>query len=120
MRKFYAKILFLVFSAASSIAVAQYCTPTFTTGCTSGDQIVNFSTTGGITNITNNASGCSTGAYSYISSQSVTQIQGLDVTLSMQAGPTWGQGFKVWIDWNNNQSFADAGELVYTSPGSGC
>jgi hypothetical protein len=119
MRKFYAKILFLVFSAASSIAVAQYCTPTFTTGCTSGDQIVNFSTTGGITNITNNASGCSTGAYSYISSQSVTQIQGLDVTLSMQAGPTWGQGFKVWIDWNNNQSFADAGELVYTSPGSG-
>jgi hypothetical protein len=119
MRKFYAKILFLVFSAASSMAVAQYCTPTFTTGCTVGDQILNFSTTGGLTNITNNASGCSAGAYSYITSQSVTQIQGLDVTLSMQAGPTWGQGFKVWIDWNNNQSFADAGELVYTSPGSG-
>ena len=61
------------------MAVAQYCTPTFTTGCTSGDQIVNFSTTGGLTNITNNGSGCSAGAYSYISSQSVTQIQGLDV-----------------------------------------
>jgi hypothetical protein len=119
MRKLYTQILLLVFSAASSMAVAQYCTPTFTTGCTSGDQILNFSTTGGLTNITNNSSGCSTGAYSYISSQSVTQIQGLDVTLSMQAGPTWGQGFKVWIDWNNNQSFADAGELVYTSPGSG-
>ena len=119
MRKFYAKLLFLVFSAASSIAVAQYCTPTFSSGCTVGDQIVNFSTSGGTTNITNNNSGCSTGSYSYISGQAVTQIQGLDVTLSMQGGPTWSQGFKVWIDWNNNQSFADAGELIYTSPGSG-
>ena len=119
MRKFYAKLLFLVFSAASSIAVAQYCTPTFSSGCTVGDQILNFSTTGGSTNITNNNSGCSTGSYSYTTGQSVSQLQGQDVTLSMQAGPTWGQGFKVWIDWNNNQSFADAGELVYTSPGSG-
>ena len=23
--------------------------------------------------------------------------------------------FKVWIDWNENNSFADAGELVFTS-----
>jgi hypothetical protein len=119
MRKFYAKLLFLVFSAASSIAVAQYCTPTFSSGCTVGDQILNFSTTGGSTNITNNNSGCSTGSYSYTTGQSVSQLQGQDVTLSMQGGPTWSQGFKVWIDWNNNQSFADAGELIYTSPGSG-
>ena len=118
MRRLYAKLLFLVLSAVSSTAMAQYCTPTFITGCTVGDQIINFSTTGGSTNITNNASGCSTGSYAYVTGQSVTQLQGLDVTLSMQAGPIYGQGFKVWIDWNNNQSFADAGELVYTSPGS--
>ena len=109
MIKFYAKLLLLVFSASSSVAVAQYCTPTFSSGCAVGDQILNFSTTGGSTNITNNNSGCSTGSYSYITGQAVTQIQGLDVTLSMQGGPTWSQGFKVWIDWNNNQSFADAG-----------
>jgi hypothetical protein len=119
MRKFYSQILFLILSAASSIAVAQYCTPTFSSGCSFGDQIENFSTTGGTTNIINNASGCSAGNYSYTSGQAVTQLQGQDVTLSMQAGPNWGQGFKVWIDWNNNQSFADAGELVYTSPSSG-
>jgi hypothetical protein len=101
------------------MAVAQYCTPSITNGCTFGDQIVNFSTTGGSTNITNNASGCSVGNYSYTTGQAVTQLQGQDVTLSMQAGPTWSQGFKVWIDWNNNQSFADAGELVYTSPSFG-
>jgi len=106
MRKLYAKLLFLVLSAASSIAVAQYCTPTFSSGCSFGDQILNFSTSGGSTNITNNNSGCSAGYYSYTTGQAVTQLQGLDVTLTMQAGPTWGQGFKVWIDWNNNQSFA--------------
>lgn len=108
--------MLLVFSATSSVAVAQYCTPTFSSGCAFGDQILNFSTSGGSTNITNNNSGCSTGSYSYITGQAVTQLQGLDVTLNMQGGPTWSQGFKVWIDWNNNQSFADAGELVYTSP----
>ncbi|MFM8597315.1 MAG: GEVED domain-containing protein [Flavobacteriales bacterium] len=100
-------------------ATAQYCTPTFSSGCSFGDQILNFSTTGGSTNITNNNSGCSPGYYAYVTGQQVTQLQGQNVTLSMQAGPTWGQGFKVWIDWNNNLSFADAGELVYTSPGSG-
>lgn len=119
MRKFYAKLLLLVLSASSTIAFAQYCTPTFSTGCAVGDQIINFSTSGGTTNITNNNSGCSTGSYSYTTGQAVTQIQGLDVTLSMQGGPSWSQGFKVWIDWNDNQSFADAGELIYTSPGSG-
>ncbi len=119
MRKLYLKLFFLVFSALGTSAFAQYCTPTFVSGCSFGDQILNFNTTGGVSNITNNNSGCSAGYYEYFAGQSVSQLQGQDVTLNMQAGPTWGQGFKVWIDWNNNQSFADAGELVYTSPGSG-
>lgn len=116
MRKLYLKLLFLLFSALGSSAFAQYCTPSFSSGCQFGDQIVNFYTTGGINNITNNNSGCSPGYYQYYAGQSVSQIQGLDVTLNMQAGPTYSQGFKVWIDWDNNNSFADAGELVYTSP----
>jgi len=37
----------------------------------------------------------------------------------MQSGTLWGQGFRVWIDWNGNNSFADPGESVYASPGSG-
>ncbi len=119
MRKLYFKLFFLLFSALGTSAFAQYCTPTFSSGCSFGDQILNFNTTGGVSNITNNNSGCSAGYYQYFAGQSVSQLQGQDVTLNMQAGPTWGQGFKVWIDWNNNLSFADAGELVYTSPGSG-
>lgn len=118
MRKLYFKLFFLLFSALGTSAFAQYCTPTFSSGCSFGDQILNFNTTGGVSNITNNNSGCSAGYYQYFAGQAVSQLQGQDVTLNMQAGPTWGQGFKVWIDWNNNLSFADAGELVYTSPGS--
>jgi hypothetical protein len=118
-KKLYFNYLLVLFSVFGTTAYAQYCVPTFGFGCGVGDQILNFSTTGGAANITNNNSGCSAGSYAYISGQTVSQIQGQDVTLNMQAGPTYGQGFKVWIDWNNNQSFTDAGELVYTSPGSG-
>jgi hypothetical protein len=115
MRKLYLKLFFLVFSALGTSAFAQYCTPTFVSGCSFGDQILNFNTTGGVSNITNNGSGCSAGYYEYFAGQSVSQLQGQDVTLNMQAGPTYSQGFKVWIDWNENNSFADAGELVFTS-----
>lgn len=116
MRKFYAYFFFFVFAFGSSAAFAQYCAPTFSFGCGVGDQILNFNTTGGVSNITNNNSGCSTGSYQYFSGQAVSQLQGQNVTLNMQAGPVYAQGFKVWVDWNNNNSFADAGELVYTSP----
>ena len=116
MRKFYAKLLLLVFSATSSVAVAQYCTPTFFSGCIFGDQIENFYTTGGASNITNMASGCSAGNYSFNSTMTCSQLQGQDITLNMQSGSIYAQGYKVWVDWNNNNSFADAGELVYTSP----
>jgi len=115
MRKLYLKLFFLLFSALGSSVFAQYCTPTFGTGCTIGDQIENFNTTGGVSNITNNASGCSAGSYQYFAGQAVSQLQGQNVTLNMQAGSLYTQGFKVWIDWNNNNSFADAGELVYNS-----
>ena len=118
MRKLYIKLFFLVIAAFGSSAIAQYCAPSFFNGCTFGDQIENFYTTGGATNITNMASGCSPGNYSYYSSMSCSQLQGQDVTLNMQSGSIYAQGFKVWVDWNNNNSFGDIGELVYTSPGS--
>ena len=109
-------LTFLLFAILGSQSVfGQYCTPTFMIGCDDFDRIENFSTSGGVINITNNNSGCSPGYYQYISGQSVSQYQGSDVSLSVQCGPEYQEGFKIWIDWNNNQSFADAGELVYSS-----
>jgi hypothetical protein len=98
---------------------AQYCIPAL--DCSFADQINNFSTTGGIQNITNNNSGCNNqpGSYIFYSAQTVSQIQGLSVNFTVQAGPTWGQGFRIWVDWNQDGDFIDPGEDVYTSPSSG-
>jgi hypothetical protein len=126
LSKMYAKIIFsLVFFASivsidSAKAQAPFCGPTFSFACSSGDLINNFSTTGGASNITNNNTGCNGNANNYIfySALTCSQIQGQTITLNMQAGSSWSQGFRVWIDWNGNNSFADLGEDVYVSPNS--
>lgn len=94
--------------------------PTFTNYCSplplNADFIDNFSTTGGITNITNNGTGCNGTApnnYTYYSTMSVAQVQGLSFTVSMQCGTTFAQGFRVWIDYNNDLDFSDPGEDVF-------
>lgn len=94
---------------------AQYCNPSL--NCSSSSFINNFSTTGGATNITNNGSGCNgqPGSYIYYNSQTVTQTQGLSINFSIQAG-TFDQGFRIWVDWNQDGDFVDSGEDVYTSP----
>jgi len=104
-----------------NLASAQYCVPTFSIGCTSNDLINNFSTTGGLTNISNLATGCNgviPNVYTYNSTMTVSQVQGANVNFSVQSGPTWSQGFGIWVDWNQDYDFADAGEFVYSSPGS--
>ena len=98
-----------------SIAVnpvnACYCTPT-STSATYG--ITNLTTTGGIANINNT----SPGGQGYVdnTAQAVSQLQGSSVNFSYTVVPTEGVG--IWIDWNQNGSFLDAGEQVYSSGGS--
>jgi hypothetical protein len=98
-----------------------YCIPSYTNLCSSADFINNFATTGGSTNITNNNSGCNGQAnnYIYYSGMSVTQLQGASFNISVQSGSSYGQGFRIWIDWNEDGDFADAGEDVWNSGSSG-
>ncbi len=75
-----------------------------------------------ISNVTfgsiNNTTG-STGIMPYMNNNytslttSVAQSAVVPISLS-RAGTSSGQGFSVWIDYNQNNSFADDGELVYT------
>jgi hypothetical protein len=111
-------IAFLLLSFSKTYAQAPFCGPIFTSACTSGDLINNFYTTGGSTNITNNNTGCNGNANNYIfySTLSCSQVQDLNITLNMQSGNLWGQGFRVWIDWNGNNSFADVGEAAPVDP----
>ncbi|HEX8532156.1 MAG TPA: GEVED domain-containing protein, partial [Cytophagales bacterium] len=103
-----------------SFTITPYCVGSYTAACTSGDFINNFS----INTLVNNASGCNgqPGAYiNYAPSGTNTTIlkRGASYTVSLQSGPTWAQGFGVWIDYNDDKDFADAGEFVYGSPSSG-
>ncbi|NVO04101.1 MAG: hypothetical protein HXX09_15500, partial [Bacteroidetes bacterium] len=91
-----------------------YCTNTNTTSTTY--MINNFSITGGITNITNNGSGFSTNGYGNFTAMTAGQVIGSSVnfyTDFLPSGYTYGVG--IWIDWNQNGSFGDAGEQVYLS-----
>ncbi len=85
-----------------------YCTPT-STSTTYG--ITNLTTTGGIANINNT----SAGGQGYVdnTAQVVSQLQGSSVNFSYSVVPTEGVG--IWIDWNQNGSFLDAGEQVYNA-----
>ncbi len=90
-----------------------YCTPTSTNAST---YINDFFTTGAITNVSNMGSGYSAGGYGNFTAitPNVAQIHTGTVTFNANyTGSTFGT--KVWVDWNQNGSFADPGEEVYVS-----
>src|SRR5687768_14867719 len=120
MKRTFTSIFTLALLFMTSAGYAQvYCTTGLATnGCTSNDFIQSFSTTGGITNITNNNTGCSNAGpdgYTYFSTMTHSTIQGTVVNFSLTNNPTWPQGYKIWVDYNNNGSFMDPGEQVYAS-----
>lgn len=89
-----------------------YCPSTSTD---TGYRIVNFTTSGGITNISNLGSGLSAGGYGDFTAMSVSQSAGAGITFSADFNGTNTFGFNIWIDWNNDNDFDDAGEKVYGS-----
>ena len=92
------------------VTSVSYCT--FSNTYTSSYYINNFSTTGGTTNITNNGSGFSTNGYGNYTAMTVTQTQSSSVNFSITSG-NGTMGYGIWVDWNQDGDFADAGEQVY-------
>ncbi|QHT66985.1 M6 family metalloprotease domain-containing protein [Rhodocytophaga rosea] len=89
-----------------------YCVPIYTVACTS-DYIDDFS----FHTLINNNSGCNGKERNYsnspaILSSTTTVSKGKSYPISIQSGPR-GQGFGVWIDYNNDYDFGDVGEFVY-------
>ncbi|MCZ2140191.1 MAG: GEVED domain-containing protein, partial [Bacteroidia bacterium] len=78
--------------------------------------ISNCSTTGGITNFTNNGTGpgITPGNYgysNYSATYSTSQIIGGTVNLTASGNSTF--GWRVYVDWNQDGDFLDANELIY-------
>ena len=95
-------------------SAAQYCTSgLYTSGCAAfGDQINSFSTTGGSTNISNLNSGCSAGSYQHFS-QTHSGVQNTVVNFTLVNGDGGAATIKIFVDWNNDLDFVDAGEEVF-------
>lgn len=86
------------------------------TSTSSTYYINNFSTTGGTANITNNSSGYSVAGFGNFTAQSVSQINFGSVSFSAAFyDGFYSYGFNIWVDWNDDFDFNDAGELVYAS-----
>ncbi|MFL5764470.1 MAG: GEVED domain-containing protein [Bacteroidia bacterium] len=89
-----------------------YCVPTYSSGCSLGDEITN------VTLLTlNNSSTCAgTPYYTFFSSATVPDLaQGSANTISVSFGTDGSQYAGVWIDFNQDGDFADAGEFCANS-----
>ncbi|MCX6275184.1 MAG: GEVED domain-containing protein [Bacteroidetes bacterium] len=110
----------------------SYCASTHTSGCASGDEITNVSiaTTG-----LNNTSACAATQYTFFNgggSQTGTMTIGNSYTVSITFGADGTQNSGVWIDYNNDGTFATAeflgasaqvgggatGTIAFTVPGT--
>lgn len=91
------------------------CNATFTNACTSDDFIDEVT----LNTLSNVGSGCNGNLDNYIaypaSSFTTDLTQGLSYTLTLASGPAWDENFGVWIDFNADGDFDDAGEFVYAS-----
>jgi PKD repeat protein len=114
------KILLLFALALGTTSWGQYCTPTYSSQCTSGDYINNV-TFGTISNLNTGCSNPSTSNYTdYTATTSTNVQQNMAYTISVTPGPSWGQYFAAWIDYDLNGVF-DATEfhdIGYASGGT--
>jgi len=97
----------------------QACLPTYSVACTSADFINNFSTTGGTTNASNLNTGCNGPSPNNYTDFSATQVltisPGNTFNFTVQAGTSWGQGFRILLDYNADGDFLDVGEDAWNS-----
>lgn len=69
----------------------------------------------------NNSSAAGTGGYSDFTAQSTNLSKGASSTITITptwSGSTYDEGYAVWIDYNQDKDFADAGELVWSKAAS--
>ncbi|WP_333695726.1 GEVED domain-containing protein [Flavobacterium sp.] len=94
----------------------NYCIPSSTLSST---YINNFTTTGGSTNISNLASGYTTGGYQdNYNTQTVSQFPTgvINFTSEIVGGTV---GTSIWVDWNNDLIFDNATERVFVTSAYG-
>ena len=109
MKKLLLPILLSTFALA--LQAQTYCAPTYSTGCTYGDDIEDVF----IGSFQDTATGCSTGNYNVQTSDTVFIQQTAPTSISFTSN--WStQYFALWIDFNDDGDFDDSGEHLWSSP----
>lgn len=99
--------------AVTGSSFLPYCASTSTS---SGSYFSDFSTTGGTLNISNLSSGYSLNGFGSFTTMFVAQLQTGVVNFNTTiVGPTVGVG--IWVDWDQNGLFTEAGEEVFMTTG---
>ncbi|MFC5269242.1 GEVED domain-containing protein [Adhaeribacter terreus] len=108
--------LFWLLALPETFGQTQYCTTNlYSTGCSANDRIDRFDF-GTINNLTTT---CGTNGYSDFTAITANVNRNNNYTLRVQANAASAQGFGVWIDFNQDLDFDDAGEFVYATPTTG-
>lgn len=98
---------------ATTTATGGYCNPT---SSNTGAYIANFTANGGLANNINNTTGNSFIYGNYSATQVVNQYASGTINFSITNNNASGaSGFAIYVDWNNDLDFADAGETIYSS-----
>ncbi len=93
------------------VGLGQYCLPTYSNMCTTGDYINSVTFAG----IVNTGTGCSNPGASnytdYTGAFTGNVVTNSPYTITCAPGPTWGQYFVALIDINHDLDFSDPGEF---------
>ncbi len=91
-----------------------YCIPV---GTNATYFINDFTTTGGIENITNTGSGFSTGGYGDFTAMTVKQVKTESINFIGVPNSNSNYGLRIWVDWNQDGQFDTDTEVAFASTG---
>src|SRR5690554_5294365 len=116
-KQWFWRLMLCVTLFAGPIGFAQtYCIPAYTTGCVEGDMIDDFIIYG--SGITHFGSGCSFGGYGDFTDDPALQgslFQGETYVFYLTENYGCCQWLRIYIDFNEDGDFEDAGELLFSS-----
>ena len=100
-------------SAVTTFNTTGHCIPSSTSLYYS---LSNVQTTGAVVNFNNTTGQSNNGYGNYSGTHSVSAFAGYSFNLSVSPNSTLYQNFaRVWVDWNNDLDFDDAGETMYST-----
>lgn len=99
------------YTSFTTLNVPAYCIPSSASATT---FINNFTTTNGVTNITNLSGFSLPTGYGDFTSQIVTQAPGFSIGFTVGVTTPINTGIAIWVDWNNDGTF-DVSERMYNS-----